>query len=169
MAAALPTKMPAGSSAARRKPSRASSSASTANDRCTASSEENSTASQNSPGAARSSTPRSGSRAKANSTSTRTANGAIWFVATRDRASIRRSLPATRAASRHTGGLLSDPDPPAGQRHDPAGEALRPLGLVRGEQDGRTVGRGLPHEPVEQVAPVGVEPGVGLVEQPEFG
>src|SRR4051794_23386751 len=156
MAAALPTKMPAGSSAARRKPSRASSSASTANDRCTASNEENSTASQNKPGAARSSTPRSGSRAKAKSTRTRTANGAIWFVATRDRASILRSLPATRAASRHTGGLPSDPDAAAGQGHDPPGQALGPFGLMRGEQDGGPVGGRFPHEPVEQVAAVGV-------------
>src|ERR1700694_1721830 len=66
-----------------------------------ASSDEKRTATQNRPAAPRASTPRSGSRAKANNTRTRTANGATWLIATRERASIRRSLPATRAASRH--------------------------------------------------------------------
>ena len=67
---------------------------------------ENSTATQNRPGVARSSTPRSGSRAKANSTSTSRANGATWCMVTRLRASMRRSCrrPAWRHATWVTSG-----------------------------------------------------------------
>ena len=41
------------------------------------------------------------------------------------------------------------------------------LQLVTGEHDGDTSGRGVPDEIVEDVAPAGVEPGMGLVEQPQ--
>ncbi len=75
--------------------------ASTATLRCTASTDEKRIATQKSPGAAWTSGDWSGPRAKANSTSTITPNGAIWARATRERASMRRSLPPTSNASRH--------------------------------------------------------------------
>ena len=46
---------------------------------------------------------RSGPRAKAKRTRATMPKGATWDSATRDRPSMRRSLPATRAASRHMG------------------------------------------------------------------
>ena len=70
------------------------SAASSANARWMASRPQNSTAIQKSPGVALSRTPRSGSRAKANSTRTSRAKGAIWLSTTRERHSRRRSLPA---------------------------------------------------------------------------
>ena len=63
---------------------------------------------QNRPGATRVRTPRSGSRANAKSNSTISPNGRICCAVTRDRASIRRSLPATSAASWSTLTLGSD-------------------------------------------------------------
>src|SRR5436309_1256380 len=101
----------------------------------------NSTATQNRPAAAFVSTPRSGSRAKANRTSTSTAKGATWLVVTREWPSMRRSLVATRPASRHMFGLRlrradggGRPgvahDPAAGDGDGPGGEGAGPLVLV---------------------------------------
>ena len=56
---------------------------------------------QNKPGATRLSTPRSGSSANANSNRTISPNGAICCIVTRDRASMRRSFPATSRTSCH--------------------------------------------------------------------
>jgi sortase A len=55
----------------------------------------------------------------------------------------------------------------AGDDDVPGGEGCGPLELVAGEEDGGAVGRGVPDEAVEEVASGGVEPGVGLVEEPE--
>ena len=46
---------------------------------------------------------------------------------------------------------------------------LGPLGFVGGEDDGGARGDGLAEQVVDEVAPGGVEAGVGLVEQPELG
>src|SRR5207237_4107209 len=150
--------MPAGSSPESRSPSRVASPASMANERCTERRVANRTVTQKRPGAALVSTPRSGSRAKANSTSTRRANGATWLVATRDRASMRRSLPATRAVSCHTDALLAGllrphrrgVDLAAGHRHHAAGEGPGPVELVRRHQHRGPRGDGLAHEGVEE-------------------
>ena len=110
-------------------------------------------------------------------------------MATRLRASMRRSLPATRAAA------LSTRHPPGwcrrrrGERRRQARSAAggvgsttppdsvtvrwaradAPLELVGREHHGGAGRHGLAHEAVEQVAAVGVEAGVGLVEQPQLG
>src|SRR5438128_1103676 len=137
--------MPPGSSPASRWASPTPSAASIDALRCTASSDDSSTATQNNPAAARTSTPRSGSRANANSTRIRTANGAIWFNATRDRSSMRRSLPATSSASRHTGAGLRVP---AGDDDLAIDQRRGTLQLVAGEQDGDPSGAGTPDEGV---------------------
>src|SRR5437763_16302729 len=171
MAPALPRKMAAGSRPERRRLSRAPSLASTANDRWRASRAQNKTATQNSPAAARASTPRSGSRAKANRISTSRANGATWFVATRDRSSMRRSLPAITAASRHTDDPRGrvGPDLTAGHGDDPGGEGPCPIELVGRQQHGGALLRRLSYQVVEALSAVGAEPGVGLVEEPQVG
>ena len=153
-----------------------------------------STATQYRPGVAARSVPRSGSRAKANSSSTTRANGSTWFVATRLRASMRRSLPATSTAAlsiRHPPGwwLVRAPAravaparpspgpvaPASGSTAPPdstdgaVGQGEAALELVGGEHDGGAGRHGLAHEVVEAVAALGVEPGVGLVEQPQLG
>src|SRR6185369_987756 len=91
--------------------------------------------------------------------------GATWFNATRDRSSMRRSLPATRAASRHMERLrvaTGDDDLAIDQRRGT-------LQLVAGEEDRDPGPRRVPDEGVEEVAPDRVEPGVGFVEQPDAG
>src|SRR4051794_37181729 len=110
--------------------------------------------------------PRSGSRANANKMSTRRAKGATWPAATRLRASTRRSLPATSAASRNTGELLLDHA--AGQGDRSGRERVGPVELMRREQHGRSAGHRLADEAVDEVAALLVETGVGLVEQPEL-
>src|SRR3954451_20567077 len=165
--------MPAGSRPLSRSPSRAPSADSMAKLRWIARRALNVTAIQNSPAAARVRRPRSGSRAKANSTSTSTANGAIWLAVTRERASMRRSLPATRTASLNNGRNLRGErlglvDLAADDGELAAGDGAGPLELVGREDDGAAAGRRLPHEVVDQVAPGGVEPGVGFVEEPEL-
>src|SRR4051794_17498424 len=168
MAVALPTKMPAGSRPDMRRLSRVPSVASTANARWMARRAQNRTATQNRPADARPSTPRSGSRANANRISTRTANGATWFVATRERSSMRRSLPAITAASRHTDDLRTcSLDLAAGHRDDARRKGARPFELVGRHLHRRAGARRLPDELVETLAPFGVEPGVGFVEQPQ--
>src|SRR5688572_30466914 len=144
---------------------------STACDRCTASSAENSTATQNSPAAARVRTPRSGSRAKAKSTTTSTANGTICCSATRERASMRRSLPATSSASRNTKRLLFPAQGAARALHLSPGDGDRSgrqragaIELVAGDEDGGPGGDGGADLRVECVAPGSVEAGVRLVE-----
>src|ERR1019366_10321018 len=92
-----------------------------------------STASQNSPGAALVKAPLSGSRARPKRTSTSTANGATWLVATRERSSMRRALPATSAASRHMD-LLHGTGPRRQHR--------RPLLLVADDRAGHRWDRG---------------------------
>ena len=92
--------MAAPSSPASRSPSRALCCSSTENARPMASSDASRTAIQKSPGATRARMPRSGSSAKAKSRTTIRPNGRICAIATRDRDSIRRSLPATSPASR---------------------------------------------------------------------
>src|SRR5687767_1938647 len=172
MAPALPKKMPAGSRPLSRRPSRPPSADSRAKLRWIASSALKVTANQNRPAAARVSRPRSGSRAKANSTSTSTANGAIWLSVTRDRSSIRRSLPATRAASAHMGAHpvgLRLVDLSAHDRQLPAGDGRGAVELVRREEHGRPLRGRLADEVVDEVTPGGVDAGVGLVEQPELG
>ena len=108
------------------------------------------------------------SRAKANITITTAANGSTWLRPTRLRHSTRRSLPATSHAVRTVAhGRL---DHLAGDDVDAAGgQRAGPLQLVAGDDDGRAGGRGLAQRGVELVAPGGVEPGVGLVEQPQLG
>lgn len=49
------------------------------------------------------------------------------------------------------------------------GDALGPLQLVRRQHDRRPGGDRLGHQPVDEVPPGLVEPGVGLVEQPQLG
>src|SRR2546423_15348032 len=108
--------------------------------------------------------PRSGSRAKANRTRTRSANGATWFVVTRLRHSMRRSLPATRSASWSNADHLLpcvlvalDPrcrnlrdqnglDGAAGDGLDAGGERRRAVELVARDQHGGTLRGRLPHE-----------------------
>src|SRR5947208_1729469 len=177
MAAAFPRKMPAGSRPERRRPSRAPSLDSMAKLRCTARRELKRTATQNRPAAALVNTPRSGSRAKANRTSTRMAKGATWLVVTREWPSMRRSLPATRPASRHMGGRFRGDcgrrcvgnHPAAGDGDSAGGEGAGPLVLVGCEHHGGAAGGGAAHDPVEEVAVLGVEAGVGFVEQPQLG
>src|SRR5438105_11740992 len=164
-AAALPRKTPAGSRLDRRCESATPSFASSPALRWTASSDDRRTAIQKRPAAARTSTSRSGSTANANSTSTSTANGATWFRATRDRSSMRKSLPATSAASRHMERLrvaTGDDDLAIDQRRGT-------LQLVAGEEDRDAGHRRAPDEGVQDVAPGGVEPGVGLVQEPDAG
>ena len=105
------------------------------------------------PGAAWRSVAWSGPMANARSTRTRKAKGTTCQSATRERASIRRSLPATSTASCHmdgspgagrfvsaprrgdatpTGLLACDPAAPHGQRRDRRGD--RELRFVRGQQ-----------------------------------
>ena len=140
------------------------------------------TATQNRPGPTLVSTSRSESRAKAKSTRMSRAKGTTWLTPTRDRASTRRSLPATRAASRHMDRLRASEvgsrgrpaeqavaDLAAGDDDRPGGEGVGPLQLVGRQQDGGAGGRRLPHQLVEEVAAGGVEAGVGLVEQPQVG
>jgi hypothetical protein len=69
-----------------------------------------------------------------------------------------------RSPSRELGG----PDLPAGDGEDAAGQGGRSFPFVGGEQDGGTSGAGLPDQAVEEVAMLGVEAGVGLVEQPQL-
>src|SRR5579875_3448417 len=173
--------MPAGSRPDSRSPSRAWSEASMAKLRWTASTAENSTATQKSPGAAWPRKPRSGSRAKANRMSTSRAKGRTWLVATRERSSTRMSLPATSAASRHMDALRGVGRAPAPEdqllplhlapRHgyQAAGQRPGPVGLVRSQQDRAAPRRRLPHHLVHQVPPRGVQAGMGLVEQPQLG
>ena len=136
---------------------------------------QNSTATQNRPGVARVRMPRSGSRANAKRISTSRANGPTWLVATRQRASMRRSLPATRAASRNTDGLPTSrahglaPRPPADDRDRATGERHRPVELVGRDHDGGAGRRRPATRSSRRSRPVGVEAGVGLVEQPELG
>src|SRR5437763_15223519 len=165
MAPALPRKMAAGSRPERRRLSRAPSLASTANDRWRASRAQNKTATQNSPAAARASTPRSGSRAKANRISTSRANGATWFVATRERSSMRRSLPAITAASRHTDDPHGRVGPDLATSHgdDARRQGARTVQLMGGEQHGRPLAGRVPDEDVEALAAFGVQTGVWLV------
>src|SRR5665213_1082405 len=87
----------------RRSPSLAPSEDSTETLRWMASTVQNRTATQKRPGAPLAITWRSGPRAKAKRTRATIPNGATWDSATRERPSIRRSLPAIRAASRHMG------------------------------------------------------------------
>ena len=194
-APALPRKMPAGSSPDSRRPSRPPSAASMAKDRWTASTSENSTATQNRPGVAACERAPVGIEGEGeqqqHEQGERAAPGS-W--PTRLRASMRRSLPATSAAAlsiRHPpvrwlartparavgparpadGGATSGRlDGAAGQHDRPVGQGAR---LRSSSWDASTTvapaGDGLAHEVVEQVAAVGVEPGVGLVEQPQLG
>src|SRR5947209_17843830 len=130
------------------------------------------TATQNRPAAARPSLPRSGSRAKANRIRTRTANGATWLVATRDRSSTRRSLPATTVASCHTDDLRyrrrGGMELATGHGHDAMGERPGPVELVAGEEHRRARGGRIAHELVQAGPALLVEPGVRLVEQPQL-
>src|SRR4051794_38371634 len=161
--------MPAPSRPDRRRASRASSSDSITNDRWMAKSPENSTVTQNSPGPTDASVPRSESRAKANTMRTSSAKGTTWLMLTRERASIRRSLPATRTASRHTDGLPLEHaarDLAAGHDDGAGGQRRGPVQLVGGQQHGGAAGGGVDYQPVEEVPSGGVEAGVGLVEQP---
>src|SRR5436309_3784085 len=163
--------MAAGSRPDRRRLSRAPSLASTAKARWMASRAQNSTATQNSPAAARARTPLSGSRAKANRISTSMANGATWLVATRDRTSMRRSLPAITAASRHTDGPRRDFNPDLSPRHgdDPGRQRTRSVELMRRQQHRRAGPGCVADETVEPLAPFGVEPRVRFVEEPQIG
>ena len=129
-----------------RRPSRAPSPDSTDTLRWTASTVQNSTATQNSPGAPLAIRARSGPRAKANRTRATIPNGATWDSATRERASIRRSLPATRRVSRHMGHRL------LGRRPVAAGPA-RAGGAVR-----RAVG--------PRIEPLGGHPATGDGDRP---
>ena len=113
-AAAFPRKIPAGSSPDMRRPSTAPSAVSMEKVRCTASRPENSTASQKRPGAAWTSNGRSWSKAKPNSRRTTREYGTTWLRATLARPSMRRSLPATTKASRHTVVLQVPPTWPTG-------------------------------------------------------
>src|ERR1700730_11643687 len=175
MAAALPMKIPDGSSPDSRNASRPPSAASMAKLRWMARRAEKTTATQKRPGAALVRKPRSGSRAKAKTINTNKAYGATWLVATRERNSTRRSFPATSAASRNTQRLPTDDGRglhlhlAARHGHDSMGQRAGPLERVRREQHGFASGRPLAHQGVEQIAAVGVEAGVGLVEQPELG
>src|SRR5438445_1038332 len=172
MAPALPMKIAAGFSPDMRNASRLPSDASTANARCNASSPLNSTATQYRPAVARVRIPRSGSRANANRINTSKAKGAIWFVVTRLRHSRRRSLPATSTASWNTGGHLLTSvslDRAAGQPDDGRRQRRGAVELMGGDHDRRSRrGRGA-HQVVDDVTRGGVEPGVGLVEQPQLG
>src|SRR5438270_2224908 len=170
-AAALPRKMPAGSRPDRRRLSRAPSVDSTANERWMASRAQNSTATQNRPAAAWPRTPRSGSRANANRISTSKAKGPTWLVATRDRNSMRRSLPAMTAVSRHTDDPRRriGPDLAAGHSDDARRKGACPVELVGRNQHRRSRACRVGDQLVETLTAVGVEPGVGLVEQPEIG
>ena len=92
---------PAGSRPERRRPSRTPSEASTDTLRWVASTVAKRTATQKRPGAACAISDRSGPRAKAKSPRATTPKGTIWDRPTRDRASMRRSLANSSAASRH--------------------------------------------------------------------
>src|SRR5260221_308482 len=138
-ASALPQKTAAPSSPERRRASRTPFSPSTAKAREMASNPARSTATQKRPGATRGRRPRSGSRAKANRSSTIPAKGSTWLRATRERASIRRSLPATSSAWRTRPGVrgafpedVMEVSSRALQRQDELGQVLE---LVLGEPE----------------------------------
>src|SRR5580692_1916114 len=116
-----------------------------------ASTVEKSSATQKMPGAACFSAVWSGPMAKASSTRTNTAKGTTCHSATRERASMRRSLPATSTASCNmrrpdgvAGGdgdewgappaLLLGGDAASAHGDDAVGQRHRQLGLVGGEQ-----------------------------------
>ena len=117
--------------------------------------------------------PGPGRRRTAGSRSGRTAGSGR--SPTRDRDSIRRSLPTTSPASRQT--LMrqrrrSDGTDggPAGVDADLAGgQGAGEVELVGGHEDGPALGRRRGHDLVQDLAAVGVEAGVGLVEQQERG
>src|ERR1700722_11761812 len=143
-----------------------------------ASTVEKSRATQKMPGAACWSDAWSGPMAKASSTSTSSAKGTICHTPTRERASMRRSLPATRTASCNMRGLsvsrngrtrdllaggdggqagapaalllAGDPAPTHGD--DAVGQRDGELRLVRGKQHGRAVGNRLADELSEELA-----------------
>lgn len=48
------------------------------------------------------------------------------------------------------------------------GQGAGPVELVRGEDDGCSAGGGRPDKVVNEVAPAGIQAGVGLVEQPQL-
>ena len=123
----MPRKIALASTPATRIVSMAPSSASMANARCTSTSRLNIVASQMRPGATCSSTV-SLSRANAKMTIVTPANGSTWFVTTRLRRSIRRSLPATSRLVRQNDGERDRRSigPPAHRRQLPdlAGDDL---------------------------------------------
>jgi hypothetical protein len=135
--------------------------------RCTSTSRLNNVANHTRPGATRC-RMLSASRAKANITIVKAANGRTWFVTTRLRRSMRRSLPATSRATRQrvTGG---PPSPGRRRRRRSAWRASRPAPARgwrrRPWRRRRPPGGGC----IELVATGGVEPGVGFVEQPQLG
>src|SRR5688500_15299646 len=167
--------MATGSSPDKRSASRLSLADSTVKDRCTAKMAVKTTATQNNPAVKRRSVALSPSSANPNSTSTVTANGAIWVNPTRDRRSMRRSFPAMRVISPHIGHPRYSGDSlrgsPAGARiavghHRPAGDGDRtrrhgpcPFELVGRDDDGRAARGRITHELVDGVSPVLIETG----------
>ena len=164
-----------------RNPSRAALPSSTANARPTASSAARRTAVQKRPGATRDNRPRSGSRANAKRTRTIAPNGSTCCIATRDRRSMRRSLPATKkrgspagcsSGSTSIGG--SDLGRPRSRRFvaRPATIATsrvakppRQIDLVRRDEDRASFGRGAREHFVDDRASLGVESRVRLVQR----
>src|ERR1700722_13329783 len=155
-----------------------------------ASTVEKSRATQKMPGAACWSDAWSGPMAKASSTSTSNAKGTICHTPTRERASMRRSLPATRTASCNMRGLRRTRDRLAGgdggqvgapptlllaghpapaHGDDAVGQRNGELRLVRGQEHRGAVGHRLADELAEELARRRIEPGVWLGEQPERG
>ena len=112
-------------------------------------------------------------------------NGRTWYSVTRERASMRRSLPATSAVSRqrfippaplllpgvarsgHVRLRDAEVGDAAGEDDLAAGEGAGPVELVRGQDDGAALGGGGGDHRVEHGAAGGVEAGVGLVEEQE--
>ena len=188
-AAVLPRNTPAGSSPDRRRPSRAPSGASSAKLRCTASTLAKSTATQNRPGAACAIGARSGPSAKAKRTSTRTATGTTWCSTTRERARSAGPCPPRGRVSRHmdaprnSSELLRRPGRRVAAHRRRARPRRRPptrdttrsasgqrlLGLVRSQEHGGAIGHHLGDDLSEHHPGTGVEPGVGLVEEPQLG
>ena len=190
-AAALPRKIPAGSRPDRRSPSRVPSLASRAKLRWTARTTAKSTATQKRPAAACDHGARSGPRAKAKRARTTMANGATWLSTTRDRSSMRRSLPATRP--RHAtwtsppgpieAGSAPTAPPGRGRRHGalarrrdprpatPPGRPAAATPRVRGRRASTVAPSAtrLADDVAEQRPGLGVEGGVGFVEQPQRG
>ncbi len=165
----------------RRRPSRVPSPDSMAKLRWVASTVENSTASQKSPGAAECRTLGRGPRAKADRRSTEHGEGqhlpqrhpgadldAQVLARHQQGVTPHRRHPAPRRVSGRRPPPARLGHPTAGHDHHPVGQRDGQVRLVGGQQHRRAPAGGLGHQLAQEVPGPGVEAGVRLVEQPQL-